>query len=297
MSLSAAKPPLRSLLFVPGNKARMLEKARTLPTDAVILDLEDGVPAGEKAVARETLRQALVTGDYGPQVILRINGFYTLLAEDDLQSAFTARVSAVCLPKAETARDVERLAALLAQAERRESMRPGSVRIDLMVETARGVLNAYDMAFASRRVRALCLGGEDLTRDLGAIRTKVGQELAHARAQMVLAARAAGALAIDTIFTDLTDVEGLVADAHFARQLGYSGKLIIHPSQIEPVHQAFAPSPQEIAYARRVLEAFASAEERGDGVIALDGQMIDAPVVARAREILTIARQPTPPAP
>jgi citrate lyase subunit beta/citryl-CoA lyase len=158
-----------------------------------------------------------------------------------------------------------------------------------MVETALGVLQAYDMARASPRVRALCLGGEDLARDLGAVRTSEGQELAYARAHVVLAARAAGVLAVDTVYTNLADLDGLLAEARRMRQLGYSGKLLIHPAQIEPVHRAFAPSQEEVAYARRVLEAFEAAEGRGEGVIALDGQMIDAPVVARAREVLAVA--------
>jgi citrate lyase subunit beta/citryl-CoA lyase len=181
---------------------------------------------------------------------------------------------------------VARLASLLAALEHERGLPSGAVGILLMVETAQGVLNAYEMACASRRVWALCLGGEDLALDLGAIRTKEGLELAYARAQTVVAARAAGALALDTVYTDLNDLDGLLAEARQARQLGYSGKLLIHPAQIEPVHRAFAPSEEEVAYARRVLAAFEAAKARGDGVLALDGSMIDAPVVARAREVL-----------
>jgi citrate lyase subunit beta/citryl-CoA lyase len=279
----------RSILFVPGNKPRMLDRARTLPADAVMLDLEDGVPPGEKAAARATVRQALEASPYRPVAILRVNGFPSGLAEEDLHQAFAPGVSAVCLPKAESAAGVEHLATLLDGLEKVQGLQPATTGILLMVETALGVLHAYEMARASRRVRALCLGGEDLARDLGAVRTRDGQELALARAQMVLAARAAGAVAIDTVYTDLNDPEGLLAEARHARQLGYSGKLLIHPAQIEPVHRAFAPSEEEVAYARRVLAAFAAAEARGDGVIALDGQMIDAPVVARARELLALA--------
>jgi citrate lyase subunit beta/citryl-CoA lyase len=281
-------PPLRTLLFVPGNKARMLDKARSLPADAVILDLEDGVPPGEKLAARAVVRQALEDGSCGPQVILRVNTFATGLVEDDLHEALGPGVAAVCLPKAETASDVGRLAARLADLEQEQGLAVGSLAICLMVETALGVLNAFSMACASARVLALCLGGEDLAHDLGAVRTKEGLELAHSRAQVLLAARAAGALAIDTIWTDLIDPDGLLAEAQDARRLGYSGKLVIHPAQTEAVHQAFAPSEEEVAHARRVLAAFEAAEARGDGVIALDGQMIDAPVVARAREIVAI---------
>jgi citrate lyase subunit beta/citryl-CoA lyase len=281
--------PLRSLLFVPGSKARMLEKARALAADAVILDLEDGVAPGEKAMARSAVRQALETGTYGPQVTLRINAFSTGLAEADLSEACVAGVAAVCLPKAQMAGEVEQLAALLSMLERARGWAAGTVEILLMVETALGVLQAYDMARASSRVRALCLGGEDLARDLGAVRTAEGRELAHARAHMVLAARAAGVLAVDTVYTNLADLDGLLAEARQMRQMGYSGKLLIHPAQIEPVHQAFAPTEEEVAYARRVLEAFEAAEARAEGVIALDGQMIDAPVVARAREVVAAA--------
>jgi citrate lyase subunit beta/citryl-CoA lyase len=293
---------LRSILFVPGNKAHMLAKARALSADAVMLDLEDGVPPGEKLAARAIVYQALEAGVYGPHVVLRINAFATGLAEADLRETFAAGsrlaagsrsaagIGSVCLPKAETAGDVDRLAALLAAMEEQWGLPPGEVGILLMVETALGVLNAYALASATPRVRALCLGGEDLARDLGAVRTKEGLELAHARAQMVLAARAAGAQAIDTIWTDLADASGLLAEARQARQLGYSGKLVIHPAQIEPVHLAFTPTEAEVAYARRVLDAFATAEARGDGVIALDGQMIDTPVVARAREVLAQQR-------
>jgi citrate lyase subunit beta/citryl-CoA lyase len=240
------------------------------------------------------VRQALKTGAFGPQVILRVNAFDTGLAEADLGEAFGPGVAAACLPKAEMAEDVDRLAVLLGEHERERGLAAGSIGILLMIETALGVLNAYELSRSSTRVSALCLGGEDLARDLGAVRTGEGLEIAHARAQMVLAARAAGILAIDTIWTDLTDLNGLQSEARRARQLGYSGKLIIHPAQIEPVHQAFAPTKEEIAYACRVLEAFEAAEARGDGVIALDGQMIDAPVVARAREVLALVTPPSP---
>jgi citrate lyase subunit beta/citryl-CoA lyase len=281
--------PLRSILFVPGNKPHMLEKARTLPADAVILDLEDGVPQGQKAEARRVIRQALEDGSYGPQTLLRINALHTGLAEVDLQETFTTAVQAVCLSKAETPAQVEVLDRYIEGIEQQNRMPAGTVQILLMIETALGVLNAYEMARASRRVCALCLGGEDLARDLGGVRTKEGMELAYSRAHLVLAARAADVLAIDTIYTDLTDPDGLLAQAFQARQMGYSGKLVIHPAQIELVHQAFASTDQEVACARRVLEAFEAAEARGDGVIALDGQMVDAPVVARAREIVSQA--------
>jgi citrate lyase subunit beta/citryl-CoA lyase len=247
------------------------------------------VPVEEKKAARATIRQALEAGDYQPQVILRINSFATTWAEEDLRQAFGPGVTAICLPKTNTMADVLHLAPLLTETEHAHDLEIGSLDMVLMIETSHGVLHAHEMAERCWRVRALCLGGEDLARDLGAMRSRGGKELTEARAQIVLAARAAGAMAIDTIWTDLNDQDGLVAEARYARELGYSGKLLVHPDQIEPVHRAFAPTPAEVAHARRVVEAFDAANARGDGVIALDGQMIDAPVVARAREVLKMA--------
>jgi citrate lyase subunit beta / citryl-CoA lyase len=286
--------PLRTMLFVPGNKSRMLDKARTAAADAVILDLEDGVPPAEKRVARTTVRQALEAGSYGPQVILRINALPTGLAEEDLRATFGPNIAAVCLPKAEAATEVLRLASLVAELEREQALEDTSVDILLMVETARGLHHAYEIAGTSQRVRALCLGGEDLARDLGATRTREGQELLFARSQMLVAARATGVLAIDTVWTDLNDPQGLEIESHQVRHMGYSGKLIIHPNQVEPVHRGFAPAAEEVIYAQRVIEAFEGASLGGSGVVALDGQMIDAPVVARAREILARAGATAP---
>lgn len=279
--------PLRSLMFVPGAKTRLLEKARTAAADAVILDLEDGVAPDAKTEARVLIRQALDAGPFAPQVIVRINGWSGGLAQDDLEATLPGGgVEAICLPKAEDPVEVQALSRWLDGWEVKQGLRSGSLGVLLMIETALGVLRAFELAQSSPRVQVLCLGGEDLSRDLGAMRTREGQELAYARAHLVVAARAAGVLAIDTVYTDLQDEAGLRAEAIQARRLGYSGQLLIHPNQIEPVHQAWAPSPAEVEWARRVLAAFEEATARGDGVVALDGKMIDAPVVARARELL-----------
>jgi citrate lyase subunit beta/citryl-CoA lyase len=283
------KQPLRTLLFVPGNKQKMLEKARTANADAVMLDLENGVPVGEKEAARATVRRALEEGHYGPQVILRVNGFATGLTEGDLKRAFGPGVAAICLPRAEGLADTLRLAPLITEVEQIHGRETGTVGIVGMIETARGVLHAFDLAEGCQRVRALCLGGEDLAGDLGAVRTQAVEELAHVRRQLVLSARATAVWAIDTIWTDLNDIEGLRAEARRARELGYSGKLIIHPDQVVPVHEAFTPTAKEVAHARRVVEAFDAASKRGDGVIALDGHLVHARVVARARETLRLA--------
>lgn len=278
--------PLRTLLFVPGNRPKMLEKARTLPADAVILDLEDAVPLAEKPTARSMVREALQAGAYAPEIGVRINALSTGLGELDLKETFGPQVRAICLPKAENPDDVERLASLVAALEAERGVPSDAVGLLLLVETALGVLNAYELARTSARVRALCLGGEDLARDLGAIRTRQGTELAYARSHVVLAARAAGVLAIDTVYTDYRDQDGLLAEARLACQMGYSGKLLIHPGQIDTVQRAFTPSETEVAYARRVVEGFEAALARGEGVLTVDGEMVDAPVVARARQVL-----------
>jgi citrate lyase beta subunit len=283
------KQPLRTLLFVPGNNQELLEKARTVNADAVILDLEDGIPVGEKETARATVRRALEEGDFGPQVLLRVNGFATGLTEADLKEAFGPGVTGICLPRSEEPADTLRLAALITEVEAMHDRETGTVSILAMIETARGVVHAYELAEGCQRVRALCLGGQSLLDDLGAVRTRAGEELRHARRQLILAARATAAWPIDTFWPDPEDIDGLRTEAQRARELGCSGKLIIHPDQVTPVHKAFAPAAHEIARARRVVEAFEAASKRGGGVITLGGQIVQAQMVARARETLKLA--------
>lgn len=280
--------PLRSLLYVPGDKSRMLEKAKTLKPDVIIFDLEDGVAPSAKKAARGMVAGAIEAGPYSAQVAVRVNAFYTSLTEADLNQTVRAGVDMVLFPKIDTPEEIHQAERLLANMEEEQALPAGSVRMLAQVETALGVLNAFEIGRASERVLALCFGAEDFTHDMGAIRTKQGLEIAHARGQIVLASRAAGVLAIDTPYTDLTDDEGFLAETRAIRGMGYSGKLLIHPKQIDLVHQVFAPSEEEIAYSRRIVEAFEAAESGGEGAIALDGNMIDAPVVARAREILAL---------
>jgi citrate lyase subunit beta/citryl-CoA lyase len=166
----------------------------------------------------------------------------------------------------------------------------GKVKLLPIVETALGLLRAHDIASASPRVVAVCFGGEDFCADVGAIRTKQGTEIAHARAHVVVAARAAGVPALDTVFTDLDDLGGLEEDATFARRLGFRGKVVIHPRQLETVNRVFTPSAEEVRKARRVVAAFEEASERGEGAISVDGKMIDVAVVAHARQVLTLAK-------
>jgi len=267
---------LRSVLFVPGIRPDRFERAVLAGADAVVFDLEDSVDPARKAEARRAVGQFLgAPRPSGPLLLVRVNGAGTTWHRDDV--TFAAGLAArpgVVVPKAEAPDTIAAVAAAL----RGRALLP-------LVETARGVLNAASLA-AAAPVPAVLFGAEDLTAEVGVPRTLDGEELLFARSQVVLAATAAGADAIDAVFTALEDLDGLRRDASRARALGFRGKMAVHPDQIPVIHDVFTPSAADVAHARRVVEAFDAAEARGEGVIRLDGRMIDAPVVARARRVL-----------
>lgn len=281
---------LRSLLFVPGHRHDMIQKAAAGAADAMILDLEDGVAPGEKATARSTVAAALD----GPLpdrlvVLVRVNGTGSGLLDADLRVAARPRMNGVCLPKCETPADVQSLSVRLLAVEDRLGMSRGRLRILALVETARGVLNAAAIARESTRAWGLVFGAEDFTADAGLARTREGAELAPARAAVSLAAHAAGAEAIDGIFADFRDEAGLLADTAEARRLGYTAKTVIHPAQIAPVHRVLAPAADEVARARRIVEAFERAAAAGSGIVVVDNAMVDRPVAVRAQRVLARA--------
>ncbi len=283
---------IRSLLFVPGNRMRLVEKARTLPADAVILDLEDSVPEEEKAQARATVSAALAAGFPESQVVwIRVNAPSTGLLDQDLREAFHPRADGVCLPKCESEADVLACEVRLRALEDREGLAPGTVRLLPLIESPQGVLAAFGIARASPRVWGIAFGAEDFTADLGVERTRAGEELAAARAALSLAAHAAGVEAVDGIYADFHDEAGLRAEAVQVKRLGFTGKMVIHPAQIAPVHEAFAPTPEEVARAQRIVAAFDEARARGSGVVVVDGAMVDRPVVLRAQRVLELARR------
>ena len=280
--MSREVPPLTSMLFVPASRPRMSEKARGLDAPAVILDLEDGVGAGEKEEARRTAVEALRSGwPERPVGFVRVNGPATGLFETDVAALAALAPYGVCVPKCETADDVRRADAALTAAGA-----GAHVRLLPFVESALGIVNAYEIARASGRVVAIALGSEDLAADMGIRRTKVGAELAYFRAAVSTAARAAGVVAIDGVFVDFSDPEGLERDADAGRALGFGGKQIIHPSQIGPVARAYAPTPEELERAERIVAAFEEAERTGSGVVVVDGHMVDKPIVLQARRLL-----------
>lgn len=281
----------RSMLFLPGNTPNMLINGNYLGADAVIFDLEDAVSLTEKDAARLLVRNALQSLDRnGVESIVRINAVDTDYWQADIAAIIPQRPDMLLLPKASTTQDVLAVDAYMTQIEHRQNVERGSVGLMLLIETALGVENAYNLASCCDRVKAILLGAEDLTADLQCKRTKGGMEIAYSRARLVVAARAAGVDVYDTPFTDVNDDEGILADVANAKAYGFTGKAAISPRHIDAINAAFSPSRAEIDYAYEVLEAIHEAEEQGKGAIALHGKMIDAPIVARARRTIEMAQ-------
>lgn len=267
----------------------MIQKAARYGADALILDLEDGVAPEVKPRARQRVAAALETEfAEGLLVFVRVNGITSGLLEEDLDQALRPRVNAVCLPKVGSPEEIEAVDARLQALEDRWGVPRGRLRIIPTIESARGVLNVAAIA-RGPRVAAVGFGAEDFTADLGVARTQEGGELYFARAAVSLAAHAAGVEPLDGIYADFRDLEGLRADTISARALGYTGKMVIHPTQIGTVHIAFAPSAADVDRARRIVAAFEEARARGTGIAVVDGAMVDRPVVLRAQRTLAIA--------
>lgn len=289
----------RSLLFLPGDSARKIEKAAQLDVDCVVMDLEDGVALSRKADARHTVRQALADVDFGrSERLVRVNAADSSLFVEDLHDAFgvgtppnSARPDGVVLPKVDDANAVQRLNRALDEMERAHGWPIDSVHIFAVIETARGVLNLREIAQASPRLVALLFGAEDFASSVGAIRSAGGREVLYARSAVVTAAAAYRLQAIDMVFFDLHDRESFARECVEGRGLGYDGKMAIHPRQVEPIHEAFTPSTAEIERARRIVAAHEAQQAQGVGAFELDGRMVDGPVVAAAQRVLSLARQ------
>ncbi len=280
----------RTLLYVPGNMPSMLQNMPVFGSDAVIIDLEDAVPHTEKDAARRLVRRFLEGyRERDKEVIVRINPLDTGWARDDLREVLPALPDGVRLPKADTPEIVERLDTLLTEMEEELGLEIGRFRILPSIESALGIINCFDIAGSSPRLLGLAFGAEDYTASMGIERTKGGEELMNARARVLWAAKAAGIQAIDTIFADVKDMEGLRRETEAVKALGFTGKSLVNPRQIEVVHEVFAPSAEQIGYALQVLEAIQRAREMGTGVISLGGKMVDAPVVKRAYRTLRTA--------
>ena len=282
---------LRSLLFVPGNRANMLEKAIGLTPDAVVPDMEDSVPLAEKANAREMVASFLPRlAEAGHQIIPRVNSINTGLMEDDLAAVIGPHIAGVSVGKVGGSNDVRRIADTVGRREIAADISFGGTALVLWVETASAIVNSFSICRASKRVIAVAFGGEDLTNDMAIPRTESEEEIAYPRSVVAVAARSAGVLALETPYFNYKDDEGLRRNSTASRNLGFRGRFAIHPAQIEGINASYMPSREEIEHARRVVAAFDQAERRGSAATSLDGMVIDVPVVERARKVLVAAK-------
>jgi citrate lyase subunit beta/citryl-CoA lyase len=280
----------RSLLYVPGNMPGMLQNIPVFEADVVMIDLEDAVPLSEKDAARKLTRNFLhFYKERNKEMFVRINPLDTPFAAADLDEILPALPDGIRLPKADTPELVERLDTLLTEQEEKLGLEIGYFKIIPSIESAQGLLNSSETARASTRLVALAFGAEDYTASMEIDRTKTGEELFHARTRLAWAAKAAGIQAIDTIYADANDMDGLRNETLLAKKLGYTGKSLVNPRQIEVVHEVFRPTQEEIDNAVEVMDAIRRAREMGTGVISLRGKMVDAPVVKRAARTLRTA--------
>lgn len=281
---------MRSVFYIPGNNEKMISKAPTFPADIVTLDLEDSVPPAEKPKAREMVRENLeYAAKGGAEVYVRVNNWETLLTNDDLEAVVHQGLDGVCLAKCGGPDHVRRLDWKLEELERRRGIPVGTVRIQLLIETAKGVINAYPSAIESPRVNSLIFGAVDYTKDMRVKLTDEGEELKYARAHTAVAARAAGCMAIDCPFVAFQDMEAFERDTAYGRTLGYEGRMLIHPSQIEPSHRIYTPAPEDVEWAAGVVDMFEKeALAKGLAAVSYKGKMVDTPVYENARTILAL---------
>jgi citrate lyase beta subunit len=280
----------RSLLFAPGDDLRKITKASQSNADCVILELEDGVALNKKADARKTICEAMRTIDFGKRErLIRVNGTTTPFFDDDLRETIDTKPDAYILPKAESAEDVHRVSDFLQLAESKRGWRIGGIGLIVIVETPLGILNLREICEATPRLQAIIFGAEDYAGFVGAKRTQSSIEVLYARSALVNACAAFGLQAIDMVNTDIHNLEALEEECLFGRQLGYSGKMVIHPKQIEIVNRCFSPTSEEIEFARRLVAAFEHHQSNGAGAFNYEGKMIDMPVVRQAQNILASA--------
>jgi citrate lyase subunit beta / citryl-CoA lyase len=279
----------RTRLYLPGNNPDLMINAGLYGSDGLILDLEDSVTPTEKAAARHLVRQALATLDWGvSEIIVRINSLRTPFGKEDLELIVPMAPETILIPKCESRQDILEVETVITELERQAGL-DFKIQFMPLIESSLGVWQSLEIAQASTRNVALCFGAEDFTADIGAERTVEGKESFVSRSLVLLAAKAAGLQALDTVFSNVQDEQGLVQSTREAIALGFEGKGVIHPGQIKPIHQAFCPTAEQIDKARQIVAAMEEAKAKGSGVIAVGSKMIDAPVVARASHTLNMA--------
>ena len=281
----------RALLYMPGDDRRKIEKATTLRVDSICMDMEDGVAMNKKAEARAVIAQAMKDLDFGTsERCIRINSVGSGMEKYDLAAALTTNPDAIVVPKIESAEQVKWVSDHIETHELSSNKSIGTVRLLVGVETAKGILNLKEIASADKRLEAIIFGGEDYAASVGAVRTKEAIELLYVRQATVTACAANDLQAIDIVFIDFKDPEGLRVEAEQGAGFGFSGKQIIHPNQVSVVQEAFTPSDDAIEYARRIVESFESSQKEGKGAYALDGKMIDMPLLKNAQKVLERAK-------
>ena len=282
-------PVMRSVFYVPGNKEDLIAKIPRFPADIITLDLEDSVPPAEKQIARELSHKNLkFAASGGADVYTRINNWETGMTNADCEAMVDEGLDGICLAKCGGPDHVKRLDWKLEELEARRGLEIGKIKIQLLIETAKGMMNVYESALASPRVNSLIYGAVDYTTDM---RVKLVQPVADeqkwARARMACAARAAGIIAIDAPYVDVQDIEGFEKDTAYGRQLGFEGRMLIHPSQIEPSHRIYSPAPDRVEWAKEIKKVFE--EEgiaKGSAAVSYKGKMVDTPVYIGALKIL-----------
>jgi citrate lyase subunit beta/citryl-CoA lyase len=286
----------RTLMYVPGNNAGLIVGSSVYEPDVLVYDLEDSVIMSEKDSARELVSSAIKNRDFlnirARELMVRVNSVDSPYFRDDIFKLVTSEYhpDSIRLPKVESPEDVQIADRLLSEAEFNAGIAPGTIEIIAILESVAGVFRVDEIACSCPRLTGLTLGAEDFTKDLGTSRSKSGDELDLARKKIVLAAAYAGIDAMDTVFSDISDPEALKTETQRIKDLGFTGKSVIHPSQISIVNDVFAPSQKEIDQALRIIDAAEEAEKKGAGAVALDGKMVDPPVVTRAVNLIKKAR-------
>jgi len=281
----------RTMMFVPGNNPAMIRDAQIYGADTIMFDLEDAVSINEKDSARFLVHQAVKTINFSNhEVIVRVNALDTVFGRHDVEAMVAAGVNGIRLPKTETAKDIHDMESLIEQCEKEYGVPIGKTKLVAAVESALGVKNAYEIAEASDRLIGIAIGAEDFVTNMKTTRSPEGVELLMARSQILLAARTAGIAALDTVYSDVNNEEGFRNEVKLIKQLGFDGKSIINPRQIDIVNEVYTPTEKEIEKSIRVIGAAKEAEYRGSGVVALDGQMIDKPIIERAQRVLMLAK-------
>lgn len=279
---------MRSIMYIPGNNPKMIDKAPSIPADIITLDLEDSVPPAEKEVARKMIAERLkFAGTGGAQVYVRINNWETEMTDDDLEAIVLEGLSGVTLAKTGHPDDVKRLSWKLEELERRRGLPIGTVKISMLLETAKGIMNAYPCCMASPRNVNAIFGAVDYCRDMRVKLTSESVEQWWGRANMAIAARAAGIIAIDAPFVAYQDIPAFERNLAEGKQMGYEGRMIIHPSQVEPSNRLYSPDPADVDWANGVVKVFE--EEgiaKGKAAVSFNGKMVDTPVYLNAKDIL-----------